>query len=146
MVQQLYAFLNMNKQSVKIQQKPAYIALLSVLILGAIGTAITTTLLLTGIGNAKSSFVFEQSTQAWALANGCAEEGLQKIRDQASFTGTGNLTLGQGTCTFTVTDQGGESRTVFAQGTVGTITRKSRIIITAINPSITISNWSEVAN
>jgi hypothetical protein len=127
-------------------ERGGYITLVSVLVVGAVGLAITTSLLLLGIGTSRNSFANEQSYQAKALSNACAEEGLQQIRDSTPFTGSGSLTLGQGTCSYTVTSQGGSNRTVTSTGTVGTIIRKVKVIIININPTITISSWQEVAD
>ncbi len=120
-----------------------YIALISVLIVGAIGTVIGVSLLQLGLSTSRSSFAQHQSNQAKGLANACAEEALQQIRDNTSFTGTGNLTLGQGTCTYTVTAGAGENRTIQSSGTVGSITRKLEVTITTINPQIIVSTWEE---
>lgn len=123
-----------------------YIALITVLVTGAVGVAITTSLLLLGLGSSRTSFALEQSTQAKALANACSEEALQQIRDSTPFTGTGSLTLGQGSCTYTVTNDGGQNRTITASGTVGTIVRKVKVIIDKITPSINVTSWQEVAD
>lgn len=127
-------------------RQKGYIALITVLVTGAVGVAIAVSLLLLGLGSSRTSFALEQSNQAKALANACAEEALQQIRDSTSFTGTGNLSLGQGTCSYTVTNDGGENRTVTASGTVGTVVRKVKIIINAINPAIILASWQEVAD
>lgn len=127
-------------------EEKGYVTLLSVLILGAIGTAIAVSLLLLGVSSSRTSFALEQSNQAKALVNTCAEEALQQIRDSTPFTGTGNLTLGQGTCSYTVTSQGGHNRTITSSGTVGTILRKVKILIDTINPSINVTSWQEVAD
>ena len=121
-----------------------FVALISVLIIGAVGVAIALSLLLLGIGSSRTSFAVEQSNQAKALANACAEEGLQQIKDSTPFTGSDNLTLGQGACVYTVTSQGGQNRTILASGTVGTIIRKLKIIINSINPLIQVVSWQEV--
>ncbi|GEM_PF-113468 len=123
-----------------------YIALITVLVTGAVGVAIAVSLLLLGLGSSRTSFSLEQSNQAKALANACSEEALQQIRDSTPFTGTGNLTLGQGTCTYTVTSQGGQNRTITSSGTVGTILRKVKIILDKITPNINITSWQEVAD
>lgn len=123
-----------------------YIALITVLVVGAIGVAISTSLLLLGLGSSRSSFALEQSNQAKALANACSEEALQQIRDSTPFTGTGNLTLGQGTCTYTVVNDGAQNRTVSASGTVGTVVRKVKITIDKINPGINVTSWQEAAD
>jgi len=126
--------------------KKGYVALITVLISGAIGVAIATSLLLLGLGSSRTSFALEQSNQAKALANACSEEALQQIRDSTPFTGTGSLTLGQGTCGYTVVNDGGEIRTVTASGTVGTVVRKIKIIVNTINPAINLTSWQEVAD
>lgn len=123
-----------------------FITLISILVVGAVGVAITVSVILLGLGSSRTSFAFEQSNQAKALANACAEEALQQIRDSTPFTGNGNLTLGQGTCGYTVTSQGGQNRTVISSGTVGTVIRKVKVIISKINPTITVTSWQEVAN
>lgn len=126
------------------QNSSGYITLLSILVVGAVGIAVTISLVLLGLGSSRTSFAVEQSNQAKGLANACAEEALQQIRDSTPFTGTGNLSFGQGTCTYTVTSQGGSNRTVDATGTAGSILRKVRVIVSTINPSIGISSWQEI--
>jgi len=123
-----------------------YITLISVLVVGAVGVAVATSLILLGLGSSRTSFAIEQSNQAKSLANACAEEALEQIRDLTSFTGSGNLVLGQGSCTYTVTSQGVQNRTITASGTVGTIIRKVKIIINQINPTIQIVSWQEVSD
>lgn len=121
-----------------------YITLISVLVVGAVGVAISVSLLLLGLGSSRTSFSFQQSAQAKALANACIEEGMQQIRDSIPYTGTGNLSLGSGDCTYTVASQGAQNRTIVASGTVGNVIRKINVIIDAINPNITVVSWQEV--
>ena len=128
------------------QTQRGYITLLSVLIVGAVGVAIATTLLLQGTNRSRSSFALQQQAQARALADACAEEGLQQLADNNSFTGTAGLTLGAGECSYTVVDTGGSTRRVEATGTVGTIVQKARIEVSALSPQITLSSWQEVAD
>lgn len=127
-------------------RKNGFITLLSVLIIGALGTAITVSLLVFGIDSSKTSRALEQSYQSKALAYACSEEALQHIKDSTSFTGSGTLTLEQGTCTYTVTSQGGQNRTITASGTVGAVIQKTKIIIDRINPDIHIVSWQEVSD
>ncbi len=89
-----------------------YIALVTILVIGAVGAAVAVSVILLGLGSSRTSFALEQSNQAKALANACAEEALQQIRDSTPYTGTGDLTLGQGTCSYAVTTQGGQDRTI----------------------------------
>ncbi len=121
-----------------------YITLISVLVFGAVGTAIALSVILLGLGSSRTSFAWEQSNQAKALANACAEEALQQIRNLTSYTGSGNLSLGQGVCDYIVTTQGGENRTITALGEVGTITRNVEVIINTIEPAIELTSWREI--
>lgn len=136
----------MFNNSKNLQPRSGFITLISVLVVGAVGIAISMSLILLGLGSSRTSFAIEQSDQAKALANACAEEALQKIKDSIPYTGTGNLAIGQGSCNYTVTNQGGQNRTITATGAVGTITRKEKIIIDKITPAIQIVSWQEVDN
>ena len=123
-----------------------YVALISVLVVSAVGIAITLSLILLGLGSSRTSFAYEQSNQAKGLANACVEEAMQQIRDSTPFVGSNTLALGQGICSYTVTSQGPQNRTITASGTVGTIIRKVRVIIDRINPTIQVVSWQEIAD
>lgn len=139
-------YLFLKAKSCKLSAAHGFVTLTSVLIVGAVGTAIAVSLLLLGLGSTRSSFALEQSKQARALADACAEEALQQIHDSTPFEGTGSLTLGQGNCTYTVTKGTGQNRTIISTGTVGTIVRKAKITIDKINPTIKITSWQELAD
>ncbi len=121
-------------------------ALILVLIISAIAVTSVTVVILSGVGTSRSSFVFEQSYQAQNLGQACTEEALQQIRDSTAFTGSGSLTLGQGSCAYTATSQGGENRTTTSTGTVGTVIQKATVIINTINPIILVTSWQEVSD
>ena len=127
-----------------LKHNKGYITLLSVLVVGVVGMSITVSIILLGLGSSRSSFNYQQMHQAKSLANACTEEGLEKIREASSFAGNGNLTLGQGSCTYSVVNTGGNNRTVNAAGTAGTTIRKTSVNITAISPLIIISSWQEI--
>ena len=121
-----------------------FITLVTVLVVGAIGLSIASSLILLGVGATKTGISIQQSNGAKALALTCAEEALEKIREESGFSGSGNISLGQGTCSYTVSLGSGEARTVTATGTVSTVVRKVEIGLSQINPTITITSWQEV--
>lgn len=123
-----------------------FVTLLFVLVVFAVGIAVSSSLLLMGVASSRNSFALNQSDQAKALADACAERGLEAVRDDNSYTGTINLDLGQGSCSYTISNTGGSNRTVIAIGTVSTIVRKVRVIINQITPQINVSSWQEVAD
>ena len=135
----------MGKKCYNIKKSDGYLILLSVMIIGAVSLAIVISMLLSGLGTSRTSFAHQQSVQAKALVNACVNEALQQIRDNTAFTGSNNLSLGQGDCTYTVTNTGGENRTIQASSTVGLIIRKTQATVSQINPSITIASWQEVS-
>ena len=91
-----------------------FIILISVLITSAVGVVLATTLVLLGLAASMSGLILTQSGEARQLATGCAEEALRRIKNDDAYTGSDSLSFGQGTCTFTVTDAGGENRLVTA--------------------------------
>lgn len=126
-------------------KEDGYVALLSVLVVGAIATAIGVTLLVLGADSQRETLVTQQSIQARSLADACTEEALQQLHDNASFTGTNSLTLGQGNCNYTVTSTGSSTRTISANSTVGNVVRKVLVYVTMSSSSISITSWQEVS-
>lgn len=126
--------------------KGGFITLTAALLVAAVGSAIAVSLLLLAVSATRTSLALIQSSQAKALANACADEALEQIHDDSSFTGSGTLTMGQGTCSFTVTTQGAQNRTATASGTVNTIVRKVKVVIDKISPSINVVSWQELAD
>lgn len=126
------------------QKSGGYVALLAVLIVGAASVAAALALLTAGTDSQRSTLATQQSIQARNLATACAEEALQQMHDSTSFTGTNNLTLGQGTCTYTVANTGGSTRTIDTTGTINSVVRKLKIYVTINASSLSITSWQEV--
>jgi hypothetical protein len=122
-----------------------YVALITVLIVGAVSLAVGVAILLTGTDSQRVTLVLQQSIQARNLANACVEEALQQMHDSTTFTGTNNLSLDQGTCTYTVTNTGGNNRTIVTTATVGNVVRKNQVYATIGTSSISITSWQEVS-
>jgi hypothetical protein len=121
-----------------------YITLLGVLIVGAVATTMTVSLLLFGVDATKSALLEQQRVQATALAHTCVEVALGGVRVNPHMTGNGSVALGQGSCTYSVLNTGGQGRAIATEATVGTIVRKVQVTVSAINPRIIITSWQEV--
>lgn len=130
----------------KIIRTNGYITLISVLIAGAVVLLIVTTTLLVGATISKSSLTLENSNQAKALVDACAEEALQQIRDSVNYSGGDTVTFGNGSCTYNVINNGGQNRSIEAEGNVNSISRKVKIDLDNINPEINITYWQDVDN
>lgn len=133
-----------NMNFYRYKSNKGYTTLISVLIVGAIGTAIVISLLTLGISSSQTVDSYQKSARAKALANACLEEGMEKIREATLYTGTGGLSLGGYTCTYTVTSGGGQNRTIVSSATVDNVIRKVNVIIDSIEPSINVVIWQEV--
>ena len=137
---------NLFKFKNRFNPRRGYIALLSVIVIGAIGTAIMLSVLLFGINASKTDFALQQSGSSKTVASSCGEEALQKILETGTSSGSGNLIIASGTCSYTITSQNGQNITVNATGVVGTITSKVKIVISTTTPSIILSSWQEVGD
>lgn len=120
-----------------------YIALISVMIIGAIGAATAVSLLLLGLNSSRTSLILEQSNQAKAVANACAEIALQNAAYHIPYNGSDTITLGQGSCDYSVITTGNSSD-ITVIGAVNDITRKIQITTDNSTSPISITFWKEV--
>ena len=128
------------------EQRPGFILLITVVIIGAIASAILASLLLLGTSASQVSFSVYQAAQAKAHAEACTEYALQKLRDNPSYSGNETKTLSEGTCDIlTVGGIGNENRTLCVEGGAGDSVRRIQIIIERLLPSIRIGSFEEVA-
>lgn len=121
-----------------------YVTLISVLIAGAVGLSISLNLFLLQVSGVRANDIQIKSSLAKSFANACVETALENIRNNTSYTGSDNLSFSLGSCTFTVVNTGGESRTISIEGVSGETNRKVFVIISSINPLISVSSWQEV--
>lgn len=128
------------------QHKGGYILLLSVLFLSAISLSIGLFVVQTGLAGSQNVFVYEQSYQALAGAEACAETALQEIRDDTPYTGSDTLSIVGGSCSYEVTSQGAQERVVEVEAVVGETVQRLRIEIESINPEIVITSWQEISD
>lgn len=136
----------MQTHRLKIKKQNGYVTLLALLIVGAIGMSVGVALMLSGVGQLQNSGSYESSQKARALAIGCAEDALEVIRQNPSFSGSNSLNIGGYACNYTVTNTGGENRSIATSATVGTIMSKVLVLIDAINPQINVVSWQEVSD
>jgi hypothetical protein len=122
-----------------------YIALISVLIIGAVSVTIATALLVTGADAQQENLSRQQSLIAQQAAAGCAEEALQQIHDNTAFTATNTaVTIDTTNCNYTVTNTGSSTRTITTTSTSGNVVRKIQVYVTINASSLSISSWQEM--
>jgi hypothetical protein len=128
-----------------INQKNGYIALTTVLILGAIGTLIAVSLLTIGVMRSQTILSVADSINAKAHANACIEDALKEISLSRPYQGTVNINFTNGACTHVVTRLGGQNRRIEATGVSGSSTKYILITIDDLTP-MNITSWQEVEN
>ncbi len=128
----------------QLSHQSGYVALITVLIVGAAALAVAVALLDMGADSQRAALIEQQSKQARNLSSACAQEALQVEHDNIAYSGSGNLSIGQGTCTYVVTAPTGTTRSILATGTVGNVVRKIQISVTIGASSISVTSWQEV--
>ena len=124
-------------------KKPAYVALISVLIVGLVGVTIAVSSMLRGIAITKSAISLDHSGLAKAYANSCADEALERIHKDSTYTSTDSISFDTDSCSYTITNTGGDTRQIDAEATASTTTRNVQVILSDIDP-IAITSWQEV--
>ena len=128
------------------EMNKGYIALISVILISAIGVAIMLSVIASGITAAKTDFSIQQGGGVRSITSSCAEEALQKIAETGTTSSNSSLAIASGTCTYLITSTNGQNITISATGNIGTITSKIKVIIATTTPAITLSSWEEVAD
>jgi hypothetical protein len=130
-----------------LKSESGFILLLSVLILGALGAAVTVSLLQLGLSASRTANTIELSQAARDLANTCAEEAIERLTRDNTYAAGATITLGNGTCTInTISGSGDVNREVQVTGEVQNVDRKVEVYIDNLAAPVTISSWQEVAD
>lgn len=121
------------------------ITLMSVLIVGALGLTLTVSLLSLGVDSTRTIISQEQSFFAQNYADACGEYALNKLRLSTGYAGGDTLTFSQGSCSVdSVLGSGDTNRTVHVRGSTPSVTRRVKIQIAHITPSLSLTSWEEV--
>lgn len=126
--------------------RPGFILLITILIIGALAAAILSSLLLLGISSNQVSLSIQQSEEALALADACAEYALLKLRESPSYAGNEFVDVGTERCeVLPIGGIGNNNRSVCTEGVSGESIRRLEIAVSQILPQTTLYSWQEVA-
>lgn len=123
-----------------------FAVLFSVIVMGAIGTAISVMLLVQSVQSNKNSLSSVHAAQTQHMADTCAEYALNALRANQSYGGNEIVTIGSQNCSILPLEGSGQVRTIKTQSTVGSSTRRVRVITSQTTPSIIVSEWRELAD
>ena len=119
---------------------------MAVLIATVVGVSLLTTMLTTSTSNSQTTIVDQHGAQARALADACIEAGLEELRVDTGFNGTGTLAIGAGVCEYAVNDISGGRTEVIATSTVSLVTRRVEVVLDDLTPTPSVESWEEVAS
>lgn len=126
--------------------RQGYILLITILIIGAIASAILSSLLLLGISANHVSLSVLQANQSLSIAQGCAEYGLLKLRQSPAYAGNEFVTVGANACEILpIGGIGNNNRVLCVEGKVGDAVRRLEIAVSQVLPQTKIFSWQEVS-
>ncbi len=127
--------------------KPGYIMLVTVLVVGAVATAVVASLLFIATNSARTALTLERSALAETYGMTCMETALRSLFVNGSYAGGVSQTFTRGNCDIlAIGGSGNEDRTVCVQATSSDVTRKWEANLTRIIPSIRFSAFHEVSD
>ena len=118
-----------------------FIALITVLIILGVVLLVGLGISQLSIGEAQMSLQKYQSSQAFYLANLCAEDALMKLKNDSNYLGNETITIGRESCQILPIEG---QWTVKVSANFQNQIKKIKIVINQINPEMIIDSWQEV--
>ena len=122
-----------------------FVALISIIVISTVALGIAMSISLLGVGEARSALDFKRGNETLKIAEGCIEEALLRLRDNAGYTGD-PLDVGDGSCTITISGTGAD-RTIDVEATITTpvdYIRNIRVTVKRTGNSINVVSWQEM--
>ena len=116
-------------------------ALLTIVIIGAAGLIMAYSASILALGDLEMGFDSQKGSQAFALADGCVEEAMRRLRLDNSYSG-GSLSVGDNSCIIGI-DTSGSDRTINVTSTVDIYHKVIEANVTVSDSSVVLNNWQE---
>ncbi len=116
-------------------------ALIVVAIIGAAALIMAFSASWFGIVDLDTGYVAKKGEETGALADGCMENAMQRIRFDVNYTGE-TLSIGTGSCIISVVVNG-SNRTITVNATSGIYSQGLTVGVTLSGNVITVNNWQE---
>ncbi len=118
-----------------------YIAIVTVLVIGAIMLSVGMTVILNSINTGQGTLSEIKKESSVGYVESCVEEALMNINRNNTLSGT--VVLPEGSCTVTINSQVGSAWDITVDGTLDGYNKSIRV--TAIRGStVTINSWLEI--
>ncbi|MEK7146289.1 MAG: hypothetical protein AAB802_03840 [Patescibacteria group bacterium] len=129
----------------KLRSHPAVVALITVIVIGAIGLLVGLFMITSAIDIVQTGHQEGKSIETFAGADGCMEHALDTLNLNSSYVGE-SITVGNVSCDITVTGSG-TTRTVLASATLDSIyTTVIQVEVTISPKPMEITDWTETTN
>lgn len=124
-----------------------FIALTSILIIGALILVISVGLSLRSVSETQISLAQQEAHRALALANLCAEVALMKLESVLNYSGNETVNVDGLSCDImSIEGSGNLNRIVKAKSTISGYTKKVKVVVSRISPVMQITSWEEVGD
>jgi nitrate/TMAO reductase-like tetraheme cytochrome c subunit len=120
-----------------------FIALITIFIILAILLLLGLSFGLLAISETNMSLEKTKSSQAYFLANLCAEQALMKLKENTSYSGNEVININNGSCQILQIEGQWIIKT---QGNFQNDVKKMRISVSQVNPQMIIDSWQELAD
>ncbi|MDD4409257.1 MAG: hypothetical protein PHW52_01230 [Candidatus Pacebacteria bacterium] len=124
-------------------KEQGFVSMLLVIVITAVGIFIALSIFSNSNLFSEGIISFEDGQKAKALANACIEDGLQRIRDNSSVSGSYNLTIGGGSCSYVINNVSPTDIIISSTGIFKESTRTVTITINQTTPQILINTLNE---
>jgi uncharacterized iron-regulated membrane protein len=123
----------------------AYVSIVTMVILMLIVLTATVTVITVQIDGNLSYRTNTDSAKARANVDACVDVAINKLKENAAYSGGETLNTDHGTCqVVSVTGSGNTNRVITVQGDFNYVTRKAQVTISQVNPLTSISSWLEI--
>jgi len=131
---------------IKHSSEGGYIALIAVLIAGALMLLIGVGSSLRGVDTLNAVSGEESALRALLLGDACAEEALLRLKGDLAYSGNETIIVGGGaTCRILpISGTGNTDRVIVTQGVDNNFVRNIRVDIAQVNPALTVRTWTTV--
>lgn len=123
--------MTMNKQGLSL--------LLVVIVVGTATLILAMSAAFLSIGDLDIGFTQDLQYEARAIADGCADEGLRRLRFDGAYTGD-TLSLGDGSCILSISSNGA-LRTLYVTSTLSNVRQVLRVDASISGTTVTASDW-----
>jgi len=141
----MYFYLNQNSKF-KIQNlHSGFVALLTIVIVAASTLILAYSASLLGLGELDLGYTSQKGNEAFAIADGCMEESLRRLRLNVEYTGE-TLITSNGLCIISIGTAGSNRTVTVTASTTDSYHKKLEANITlsaSSTPTITINSWEE---